>query len=38
MITAKDIKPKLGETAGVRAAFVLRFSFSTLRQVKLHAR
>jgi len=40
MVAANNIEngPKLEELAGVSAAFVLRFSFTTLRQVKLHAR
>jgi hypothetical protein len=36
MITANNIRPRLDELAGVRAAFVLRFSFTTLRQVECH--
>jgi hypothetical protein len=40
MVTANDIRNrrKLDDLAGVLAAFVLRFSFTTLRQVKRHAR
>ena len=40
MVTANNDgnRPRLDERAGVRAAIVLRFSITTLRQVKFHAR
>jgi len=38
MITANDIRPRLDELAVVRAAFVLCFSNTTLRQVESHVR
>jgi hypothetical protein len=40
MVTADNIRIgcRLDELAGIRAAFALRFSFTTLRQVKCHAR
>jgi len=38
MVTAKNVRNGRGfdELAGVLTAFVLRFSFSTLRQVESH--
>jgi hypothetical protein len=38
MTTANNIRPSVDERADVRAAFVLRFSFMTLRQVESHVR
>jgi hypothetical protein len=38
MIMAHDIAHRLDELAGIRAAFVLVFSFKILRQVECHAR
>ncbi len=40
MVTAKKVRNALRfvELAGVRTAFVLRFSFTTLRQVESHVR
>jgi hypothetical protein len=38
MITAHGVKSRLDEVAGVRAALVLRFSITTLRQVESHVR
>ncbi len=40
MVTAEYVRISnmLDELAGVRAAFVLRISFTTLRQVECHAR
>jgi hypothetical protein len=40
MATSNDIRNKrrLAELSVVRAGFVLRFSFTTLRQVESHAR
>jgi hypothetical protein len=40
MVTAKNVRNalKFVELAGARAAFVLRFSFTTLRQVESYVR
>ncbi len=40
MVTANNIENRRGpnKRAGVRAAFVLGFSITTLRQVECHAR
>jgi hypothetical protein len=38
MFTADNNRPSFDELAGVHAAFVLRISITTLRQVECHVR
>jgi hypothetical protein len=38
MFTANNNRPSFDEQAGVRAAFALPISFTTLRQVESHVR